>query len=281
MNAAAALALGTSLAYGVSNFIGPRLARDAPLYVLLITGQVCSLILAGLVVSVSGDGLPGGEAVAFAVLAGIGNSGGLVLLYRAAEVGPLSIVIPVGALGAGVPVVVGIGSGEPFGVAEAIGIGLALGGTVLVARRVGEEAEPHHDRRRAIMLAVASALCFGLFLAAMRPASDDGAGWAVVVSRLSLLAVLLAVGARTGALQRVALGRLPRLAVPGLLLFAGTIMYAQATQEGDLSIVSVLGSLFPVVTVALAVGIGQERLSRVQATGVVLTLAGVVALSLR
>jgi drug/metabolite transporter (DMT)-like permease len=65
------------------------------------------------------------------------------------------------------------------------------------------------------------------------------------------------------------------------LLFAGTLSYAAATREGDLSVVSVLGSLFPVVTVALAVGLDRERLGWAQALGVVLTLSGVVALSVR
>ena len=47
---AAALALFTSLAYGTSNYLGPRLARDAPYLLLLIVGQGCSLVLSCVVV---------------------------------------------------------------------------------------------------------------------------------------------------------------------------------------------------------------------------------------
>jgi len=279
---AAALALLTSVAYGLSNYVGPRLARDAPLFVLLIVGQACSLVLATGVVLAQGAALPGTGAVAAAMIAGLGNAGGLVLIYRAAALAPLSIVMPVSAVGAAVPVAYGAARGEPLTALKVGGILLALGGLAMVARRVSPAgAPPVRDRPKALVLAGGGALGFGVFLAAMGPASADGAGWAVALSRVSLLVILTAVALGERAPLRVPLTRLPRLAIPGLLLFGGTISYAAATQEGDLSIVSVLGSLAAVVTVALAIAIDRERLSRVQAAGVVATLAGVVVLSAR
>ncbi len=283
---AAALALLTSLAYGVSNYVGPRLARDAPLLVLLIAGQGCAFVLAAAIVAVQADGAPPAGQLGAALLAGLGNGGGLLLFYRAAEVGPLSIVTPIGAVGAAVPVAVGVARGEAMTALKAAGIVLALTGLVLVARRTragaaaAAERRPGDDVPRAVFLALGAALCFGAFLAAMGPASETSAGWAVMVSRLSLLGVLVAVAVRLGE-RPVAARRLPQLAIPGLLLFAGTLSYAAATREGDLSVVSVLGSLFPVVTVALAVALDRERLGGLQALGVLLTLGGVVALSAR
>jgi drug/metabolite transporter (DMT)-like permease len=283
---AAALALLTSLAYGVSNYVGPRLARDAPLLVLLIAGQGCAFVLAAAIVAVQADGAPPAGQLGAALLAGLGNGGGLLLFYRAAEVGPLSIVTPIGAVGAAVPVAVGVARGEAMTALKAAGIVLALTGLVLVARRTragaaaAAERRPGDDVPRAVLLALGAALCFGAFLAAMGPASETSAGWAVMVSRLSLLGVLVAVAVRLGE-RPVAARRLPQLAIPGLLLFAGTLSYAAATREGDLSVVSVLGSLFPVVTVALAVALDRERLGGLQALGVLLTLGGVVALSAR
>ena len=66
--------------------------------------------------------------------------------------------------------------------------------------------------------------------------------------------------------------------MPGVLLFAGTLAYSAATREGDLSVVSVLGSLFPLVTVGLAFA-GGERVSGQQAAGVAAALAGIVLVS--
>ena len=278
---AVALALTASLAYGVSNYVGPRLARADALFVLLIAGQSCSFVLALCVVAASGHPAPGLEGIGAALIAGLGNAAGLILFYRAAAVGPLSIVTPLGAVGAAVPVAVGLATGEAISLVKGAGIALALTGVVLVARHRGghEEADAEH-RREAVLLAAASAVCFGVFLTAMEPAAEDGAGWAVAVSRVSLLALLLAVAARTGALTRTPVRRLPLLAVPGILLFVGTISYAAALNEGDLSVVAVLGSLFPVVTVGLAIGLDGERLSASRSAGVAAAIAGTVLLSL-
>ena len=77
----------------------------------------------------------------------------------------------------------------------------------------------------------------------------------------------MAVALRLSSPLRVSGRDLPRVMVPGLLLFGGTMLYTAATREGDLSVVAVLGSLFPVVTVGLAFALLGERLSRVQACG--------------
>ena len=278
---AIALALLTSVAYGVSNYVGPRLARGAPLLVLLIAGQACSLVFAGVVVLVQRDELPSGGPLAAALIAGFGNAGGLLLFYRAAAIGPLSIVAPIGAMGSAVPVAYGLLGGESLTALKGAGIALAIGGLVLVTRRRSAgEARPR-DRTRTVVLAGLSAASFGVFLAAMGPASEGGSGWAVLLSRVSLLGVLAAVAVHAGAPWRLAAGRLPLLAVPGILLFAGTLSYAAATRAGDLSVVSVLGSLFPLVTVTLALSLDRERLTGSQLAGVAATLAGVVALSAR
>ena len=69
------------------------------------------------------------------------------------------------------------------------------------------------------------------------------------------------------------------LVVVGLLDVTANAGFAVATTHGYLSIVAVLGSLFPLVTVALAHVRLQERLSSGQRAGVGLALAGVVAIA--
>ena len=131
------------------------------------------------------------------------------------------------------------------------------------------------------MLALLAAAMFGVFLTFMAPASEDGVLWAVMLSRVSLLAIVGASALLLAEPVRVRVADLPRVAVPGILLFAGTLRYSAATREGDLSVVSVLGSLFPVITVGLAFALLGERLGRLQGVGVVAALAGVVLVSLR
>jgi drug/metabolite transporter (DMT)-like permease len=278
---AAALALVTSLCYGLSNFVGPSLSRGLPVYPVLIAGQVVAFVVSGAVLAATQAELPGGTVLLAATAAGLGNAFGLICFYRAASLGPLSIVTPIGSLAVILPVTAGLASGEPLGILKLAGIALAIGGVAFAARRPaatrGEDGRSG-DERAAARWALLSAVAFGTFLACIAPASHDGVFWAVLLSRAALLVVFVAVATAIAAPLRVPLARLPLLAVPGVLLFAGTLAYSAATREGDLSVVSVLSSLFPIVTVGLAYAAG-ERVSGRQAGGVAAALCGIVLIS--
>ena len=60
---------------------------------------------------------------------------------------------------------------------------------------------------------------------------------------------------------------------------AGNVLFAAASAQGLVSIVSVLASLYPIVAVLLARTIVGERIARPQQAGVALTLAGVAMIS--
>ncbi len=277
---AAGLALIASLCYGVSNFVGPAISRDLPVYSVLLAGQVVAFCVSALVVAATRLPMPDAEVFGGAALAGMGNALGLIAFYRAASLGPLSIVTPIGSLGAIVPVLAGLASGEALGPVKLAGLVLALGGIAFASRRQDGPEAARGDARAAGLWALAAALGFGLFLTFMAPASEGGVFWAVMLSRVSLLVVMVGAAVLLTAPLRLPVRRLPRVAIPGLLLFAGTLAYSQATREGDLSVVSVLGSLFPLVTVCLAFAFG-ERLSRLQALGVGAAIVGVVLVSLQ
>jgi drug/metabolite transporter (DMT)-like permease len=213
------------------------------------------------------------------VLAAPGNAGGLFFFYAAAASGPLSIVTSIGSVGVAVPVLIGVTTGDTLGVAGAVGIVLAIGGVALAARRRSADATEAADLRRTVALASLGAVGFGIFLTALKPASSEGVFWGVLVSRASLLVLLVGGALVARSAVRVGARDLPKVALPGLLLFAGTMLYASATRHGLLSVVSVIGSLNPVVTVTLALVFLHERLSRPQWAGVGAALTGVVLLS--
>jgi drug/metabolite transporter (DMT)-like permease len=70
------------------------------------------------------------------------------------------------------------------------------------------------------------------------------------------------------------------LAAIGVGDVAANLLFALATQRGLLSVTSVLGSLYPVVTVLLARTVVHERLRPVQQVGVTGALVGVVLVSM-
>jgi len=277
-----ALALGSSACYGLSNFLGPQLARRHTLVAVLIVSQSAALAACALYLLTAGGRTLSATDTWLALLAGLGNAGGLIGFYKAAELGPLAVAAPIGALGAVIPVVWGLTSGDSLGIAQFAGLILAMGGAALAARRPaagGHSLANYPDPRASVIWAAGSAVAFGVFLTALPKASAHGQPWALFDARLALI-VLLVLWARRdlGAvkLQRASIA----LAVPGLLLVGGTLLYTTATSRGALSLVSVLGSMFPVVTVGLGVAILRERLSRTQAIGVAAALAGVILIAL-
>ncbi|HEX8208326.1 MAG TPA: EamA family transporter [Solirubrobacteraceae bacterium] len=271
------LALGTSVAYGVSNFFGPLLGRSHPQAAVLLAGQLAALVGAVVLVVAVADPLPPGHGIALGLLAGVGNIAGLATFYRAAELGPISIAAAIGATGTTLPVVYGLASGEALQLNEAAGIVLAIAGAVLASQR----GDPVVIPPVAAAWAVLSAFGFGGFLIALPEAVDEGGtAWALLDARVAVVVLLVAGALVLRAPMKAAPAALPKLAVPGLLLLAGTLMYAEATQRGLLSVVSVLASLATVVTVTLSYFILGERLNAVQRTGVASATLGVVLLAL-
>src|SRR5262249_59118232 len=110
---------------------------------------------------------------------------------------------------------------------------------------------------------------------------EHGVGWALLVAR-AIPAVLLTVvvSVRRTVLRPALHSRTAStILASAVLSFAGSALYALATLHAQLMIVSVLGSLYPAVTVLLAYRVLDERLGRPQEIGIAAALAGVVLLS--
>lgn len=274
---AVVLALGTSVAYGTSNFFGPLLGRRHSVAAVLLVGQVAALAGAGVLVVGSGEAVPPADAVLVGLFAGVGNVVGLAAFYKAATLSSVSVVSAIGATaGTSLPVFYGLATGESLTAAQATGIVVAMAGGVLAAQSSANAVVT----RPGVVWALVSALGFGVLLIALPEAAEDGTAWALLDARVSVVVFLVAGIAVMRLPHRAPAASLPLLAVPGLLLLLGSLMYAEATQRGLLAVVAVLASLATVVTAALAFGISGERLSRLQRTGIALATVGVVLLAL-
>ncbi len=271
------LALGTSVSYGIANFLGPLLGRTHPLGAVLLVGQLAALAAAGALVVAVGEPPPPGWALALGVLAGAGNALGLAAFLRATQLGPVAIASAIGALGTVVPVFVGLAGGESLSALQVAGIVLAVAGAALAAQRGSDGVG---TTPAGVAWAVTGALGFGLLLSALPAAAEEGTAWALLDARIAVVLSIAVgvVGLRAPA--RAAARSLPALAAPGLLLLLGTLLYAEATARGALAVVSVLASLATVVTVALGFAVLGERLTRVQQVGVAAAVSGTVLLAL-
>ena len=82
-----------------------------------------------------------------------------------------------------------------------------------------------------------------------------------------------------GSSLRLHRGAVALVTLNGLLILGGVTAFAAATSAGLVSVVSVLATLSPLVTVALAVVLLRERLGRRQHVGLAAAMAGVVLLA--
>jgi drug/metabolite transporter (DMT)-like permease len=278
--AALLLAFTSSVSWGTADFLGGLKSRSLPLLNVLVASQATGLVLIGTFVAIRGTAAPGGDFAVFAALSGLAGVVGLAAFYRGLAVGNMGVVAPISACAAIVPVAVGIATGDRPAALQAVGVALALVGVVLASR---EELGSGHlatgPVARGTGLALLSALGFGFFFLGMDRASDADVPWAMLVNRLTGFSLLVLAAAALRPPIRAARRDLPVLAVMGLLDIGANALFAIAATEGLVSLVSVLGSLYPLTTVALAAILLQERPAPIARVGVVAALSGVVLIA--
>jgi len=274
-----ALALGASACWGTADFLSGERTRRIPVLLVLLISQTAGLVVVGAAVVAGGSGPPGDGFWMPVVLGSLAAVVGLGALYQGLAVGSMSVVAPISATSVIVPVVVGLAIGDRPSAIQGVGIAVAIVGVILASR---EPAAPDGGRGAAagVGLALLAAAGLGASLVALKAASDADPNWAALSFRLVMTVLILAaVLATRPSARRRRPGDLRAVVVAGLLDGGATLLFATAFSRGLLSVVSVLGGLYPVVTVILAQTLLHERLARWQRLGVVAALAGVAMIA--
>ncbi|HZD87463.1 MAG TPA: DMT family transporter [Gaiellaceae bacterium] len=271
--AAALLALGASIAWGVGDYAGGLKSRVLPALTVLAASQPFGLAALAVAVAARGSGPPGAE-VAWAALSALLGTIGLVAFYRGMAVGAMSVVAPIAAAAAAIPVVWGVLAGESLSLTQTVGIGAALAGGITAS------LERHPERTRLATgtgWAVLAMLCFGAYYVPMHAAASHDWLWPTFLFRCTSVPLVWGAALARRSPPRGVRPHLGVLAAIGILDTGGNVLFAAAAAaHGLLSVVSVLGSLYPVVTVLLARLLLGERVQRTQDVGVLVALAGVV-----
>jgi len=265
------LALGSALAYGLSDFIGGFASRRASPWAVAVVGQassaVCVLVAALLL---------GGSAVpadwAWAALAGVGSGAGAGFLYRGLSAGRMGVVAPVSAVGAALlPVLVGVAIGERPSLLTWHGVACAFPAIWLVSRSDQPATVRGGD---GLVDGVLAGAGFGVLFAALDQVhAEAGFGplvltQAVAVVSTAVLAASLSAGWTPGR------SSLPAVWA-GVLSALANVLFLLATQTGLLAVAAVLTSLYPALTVLLAALVLREAIGRVQSVGLLLALTAV------
>jgi drug/metabolite transporter (DMT)-like permease len=264
----------SSAVFGISDFMGGLASRRAPAIGVVVVGQIVGmLLLLGLLPLTGGE--PTATDLALGAVGGLAGTTGLLLFYRALAEGVMSTVAPIAAIvGALAPLTFGLATGDDLTAMAAAGVLVGLGAIVLVSTSPEVAAEP--TPRRALLMAMLAGAGFGVFFIFLSRTGDDAGLWPLLGARAASLpaAALAAVVTRA---------RLPRgrseqwpAAASGLDMIANAF-FLLATRHGTLSVVSVVGSLYPVTTVMLARVVLGEQLGPLRLAGLG---AAVVAITL-
>ena len=274
---AALLALLSSLLWGGSDFLGGTVSRRRPALLVVGASQLVGLLTISVVaVAVGALDAPTGY-LPWAVAAGVAGLTGLVAFYAALAMGTMGVVSPIAALGVVVPVVVGLARGERPGWLQLVGIVVAIVGVVLAS---GPELGGRAGARP-LLLAGVAAVGFGLALLFIAEGARTSTLMTLVTMRITSVVIvgglLVSLARRTPI--RLAAGDLTPIAVIGVGDVAANLAFGAASTKGLVSVVAVLGSLYPVVTVLLARLLHNERLAAVQNAGVAAALGGVTLIA--
>jgi drug/metabolite transporter (DMT)-like permease len=223
-------------------------------------------------------------------IAGVANSGGLLLGYAALRRGKVAVVGPVisteGAIGA----VLAIIAGDPLTAGAAallaiIALGVVLASVEKSGDRVVAEGDtrprPDESGRSAAItagIALGAALLFGINLfVTSRIANALPLAWSILPARVAgaaLVGLPLLLSGRLRFTREAA----PFVVLVGLAEVVGVATFALGARDSA-PIASVIASQFAGIAAIVAFVLYRERLSRVQVAGVAVIAVGVALLA--
>ncbi len=270
------LGLLVAASFGSGDFLGGLGSRRAPTLPVLAMSQVAALVGAVVLVLTAG-GPPHARAAWLGAIAGLLNVAAIGCLYRGLALGQMGRVAPIAAVvGAVLPIGWGVAvQGERPGVPALFGIALAVVAAALLSseRRSGRPA----GAGRALLLAVAAGLGFGLSLVLFASVSHQGGLWPVLTARGAAFTAVWAALWLTG--RRRSLPEVPKAVASGAgaLDVGATALLVVALRTNLTAVVAPVASLAPGFTAAHARWYLHEKVSPVQMAGLAVAL---VALAL-
>jgi len=276
-----------ALCWGLGDYLITQLTRRVGTTRAMTYIQPLSLLIWITLLALQFRAPEGGVAIwAIAIGTGVCHVAGLALVYRAFEVGTLSLVSPISSSFAVVTALLALATGERPPALALAGAGLLFIGIVFATRSPGEST-PGGAKLTGIPEALGSAVGFGamfwLFYFFVQP--ELGYIWPLIV--LKMLASSSSLIARTRTDEppadrpKSSLSKIWLLAIGAAVAdTAAWLAYIWGTSTVYATVVTALASLFSVVTILLAWVLLKERLAVNQWVGVAVVLTGVFLVSI-
>jgi drug/metabolite transporter (DMT)-like permease len=291
---AAIWGLAAAIAFGIGDLAareaGQREGSLKTLFYVQLFGSPLALIFV-----IFGGGFPSVNLITktapVGLLACLTLTLGSILLYRSLVIGPLLIVAPITSSFAAVAVALSLVSGERLTALQSVGILVTISGVAVSSIATNElsselpavpQDRPASLISSGIAAAIGAALLFGLGMWLLKfTVAGFGSQFPLLLLRVLAVTIVLFIYLAT----RQSIGLPSRLSIRWLL--AATILDTFANwflnvglSIGLASIVTVIVSLYSVVTIVLGLLLLGERVTGVQQLGIVFTLLGVALVSI-
>jgi len=273
------LALLAATVSGTADYLGGRAStQHSALTVSFFTQSVNALLLPVFVVLIGWEHLHGGD-VLLGLGAGVAAGTAYLLFFRGLADGRMSVIAPLAALTTAiVPLVADVIGGVSLRGGRWLGLVLALIAIPALAyRRDNGNGNGNGNGtmtlRAELVCAVLAGLGFAGFFMAIGHTDTESGQWPVAfagIGAATTMGMLCLV-------QREPLRRTrpPRLAIwAGLCMVGSGLAINHALQVGPIAVATVLGSMYPLATTALAHRFDREPVGPTNVAGIVLAVAG-------
>jgi uncharacterized membrane protein len=279
------LALLASLFIGISDFLGGIDSRTRnPLETSLVVFLAAFVTLVPIAFLLGASDLTIHD-LGLGAVSGLTTSIAYVGFFAAIGHGRISIVAPISAaVTALLPAIAGIAEGNALSTIARYGILCALLAIPLVAYETDDgetddgDANDDWSTRRQVLVSILCGVGFGFYFFCIGHTHRGAGLWPTVATLVVGIVIIAPLAARGGVMPSLA--SLSRLAVVGgVALGVADAALTTALQRGPLTVASVLGNLYPLVTIAFGVTILSERVRLWHAAGILLAVAGVAMIA--
>lgn len=267
----------SSVLYGIADFLGGEASRKVTAATVVVWSGVLSFPFL-LVVGVILGGDAGLSDYVYGALSGMSGAVGLVMLFAGLARGRAAVVAPLAAaLGAVVPVVVGILSGDRPSTTAWIGVAIAAPAIALSAWVKDDGGSV----QAGLLYGTVAGISFGAFASLIGQTNPDSSLLPLIVARGSLVVLIVGLSmAGVWAVERFSSAPRSLVVANSILDVTANVSLLYALRAGSFALAAVAGSFYPAVTVILARTVNGEHLRKRQMAGIGLTLFALALIAL-
>lgn len=218
----------------------------------------------------------------FLILSGLATGASWLCYFRALQLGDINKVVPVDKSSVILTMLLAfLFLQEPITPFGGIGVVLIAAGTFLMIEK--KDVEQKEDQKKSWFLYAAGSAIFASLTSILGKIGISGVesnlGTAIRTAVVLLMAwVMVFVAGKAGEVRKIPKNELGFICLSGIATGASWLCYYRALQDGLASIVVPIDKLSILVTLAFSYFVFHERLSKKSAIGLVLIVAGTLAM---